>query len=323
MVLALPNEIIQSVLFWLKESPEIGFKLHNIFYQCALISKAWNVNTTPLLYSRPFVAEGERKYLIITALLSSLDTKHRTFLETNNVNLSCLYSRPLYKYLSFIKHLDTDEMFSCVRNWYIWTDQHGVESNVKRTVLTAIHEIMRDLNVRLETLYMTDDCEFALNALIEYKDLFRHTKTLSMQAWNSGHIFKELSQSVNNLETLRINIELYKSAPEYIALLFRSLPLLKTVTLMSSEYYVEGVCGWLMNHPTLQEFHAILLEVNMEALKKLLTCKALNRLKLEFCKEMSEEAQLYLQTKGFMCEDTGHLIIWRHKKRDSAGRTRD
>jgi len=122
---------------------------------------------------------------------------------------------------------------------------------------------------------------------------------------------------------LKIKIELYKSASEYIALLFRSLPLLKTVTLTSSEYYVESVCGWLMNHPTLQEFHAILLEVNMEALKKLLTCKALNRLKLEFCKEMSEEAQLYLQTKGFMCEDTGHLIIWSQKKRDSTGRTRD
>ena len=78
-----------------------------------------------------------------------------------------------------------------------------------------------------------------------------------------------------------------------------------------------------MDHPTLREFHAILLEVNIEALKKLLTCKALNRLKLEFCKEMSGEAQLYLQTKGFMCEDTGHLIIWSQKTRDSTGRTRD
>src|SRR3954452_17454099 len=85
---------------------------NNSLYSCLLVNKTWCKITIPILWKDPWknVREKETKsrFNVNNVIISHLSNEVKENLESKDIKISVIQQKPLFDYISFIRHLRLD-----------------------------------------------------------------------------------------------------------------------------------------------------------------------------------------------------------------------
>src|SRR6266480_1028300 len=87
-------------------------------HSCILVNRLWCRLTIPLLWEDPF---SEVNYRVIKIYLHNLNDDDKAKLNEYRINDNSFPSNALFKYPSFIKHLNINRIFRSIVCWAIIT----------------------------------------------------------------------------------------------------------------------------------------------------------------------------------------------------------
>ncbi|RGB29769.1 hypothetical protein C1646_766167 [Rhizophagus diaphanus] len=189
---------------------------YKTLYSCILVNRLWCSLAIPLLWENPFSIEFPKNYHFIEIYLYNLNDDDKTKLIEYGMNKDLFPSNTLFRYPSFIKHLDINKISKSIEDWEVTirtseTNNDLQKSNFKKLICKSLIRIFIENEVNLYSLKVLLGSFDEL--ILQNSNFIGNIKNLKLDLLNisesSTKFLTFLSSNCNSISSLSQSFQYY------------------------------------------------------------------------------------------------------------------
>ncbi|GBB93433.1 hypothetical protein RclHR1_02170014 [Rhizophagus clarus] len=168
----------------------------NTLFSCLLVNKNWFYVIIPILWKNPW-KYLKKNLVLLKVIISHLSEESRNNIEKQNILvLTTSYKKPLFKYLSFCKHLNFETIFNMMNSIFSYDTRHII---VNEIINFFINE-----NMKFTHLSIPERLCYKIHFTPEFKNCFSELEFLQCDLDTSNQNILEglanICKSIKNLK---------------------------------------------------------------------------------------------------------------------------
>jgi hypothetical protein len=169
-------------------------------YSCLLVNKTWCEIIVPILWKNPWKCsiKTQREGLLLNVIISHLSDKSRNNLK--NKNISFLYQKPLFDYISFCRHLNLDAIKRIINNNY----ENFKSMNIQYEL---IFNLFINKNSKFTHLYIPKQFDCQIHLIPGAEQCFSDLEFLSCQTSINENILVGLTNICKSIKGVELFVD--------------------------------------------------------------------------------------------------------------------
>ncbi|EXX62250.1 hypothetical protein RhiirA1_539860 [Rhizophagus irregularis] len=192
---------------------------YKTLYSCILVNRLWCNLAIPLLWENPFSIEFPKNYHFIEIYLYNLNDDDKTKLIQYGMNKDLFPLNTLFKYPSFIKHLDINKISKSIEYWEVTirtseTNNNLQNSNFIKLICKSLIQIFIENEVNLYSLkVLLGSFDDIFELILQNSNFIGNIKKLKLDllkiSESSTKFLTFLSSNCNSISSLSQSFQYY------------------------------------------------------------------------------------------------------------------